>query len=137
MALPKVSHVADAEHLLMLVGQQPAAALVLRLYTNDVTPDGNESAMAFVEPIGNGYQPIRLDPALWQVAKSMNGDVEVIYPETTFEFTGPAGAIYGYFFTRQTTGTLAGAVRLSGDEVPFRVKHRGDRLFITPRLRRQ
>lgn len=101
--------------------------IVLHLFTNKVTPDAANTVKKFKELSGNGYSPVLLKATAWSYE---DGVME--YPPITFLFTGPAGEIYGAYYTRANTGKLLWAETL--DDAPFVVRRADYELKITPTI---
>jgi hypothetical protein len=104
-----------------------AETLVLKLYSNDVTPAKTDVAGGYTEVTGNGYSAKTLTPGNFVLTP---GDPSTAaYPQQTFSFTGAAGNIYGYFVVRATTGDLMFANRFSN--APINIANNGDEIRIT------
>ena len=101
--------------------------LVLRLYTNNITPGETDTAGTYTEASGNGYAAITLTGASWTVVAG-----SASYSQQTFTFTGALGDVYGYFLTRATTGDLIYAERFTG--APFNIAANGDQIKVTPAI---
>ena len=71
--------------------------LILRLFTNNLTPEVDDDISVFTETTGGGYATKSLDPVSWTV---QNGSAT--YPQQTWTFTGNAGTVYGYYITRNS-----------------------------------
>lgn len=104
--------------------------LVLRLYSNDVTPSETSTAGTFTEASGSGYAAKTLTGASWTV--SGTSPTAITYAEQTFAFTGALGNVYGYYYTRASTGDLIAAERFSG--APQNIQYNGEEIRITPIL---
>ena len=115
-----------------IINKTAAENLVLRLYSNDVTPGETDTELTYTEVTGNGYAAINVPPADWDAAVA--GDPS--YIQTTaaksFVFTGAAGNVYGYYITQVTSGKLVWAERFTG--APFNIVNNGDKIDITPRI---
>lgn len=105
--------------------------LVLRLYTNNITPAETDTAGTYTEAAGNGYGAITLTGASWN-APSEGAPSFITYAQQTFTFTGALGNVYGYYMTRATSGRIALAERFTG--APFNIANNGDQIKITPRI---
>lgn len=106
--------------------------LVLRLFTNNITPTAATVAADLTEASGNGYSGISITPGNWSIAE---GDPTVAsYPDTTFTFTGALGNVYGYYITGATSGRLKWVERFSDAVVPFSIQNNGDQIRISPRM---
>src|SRR3990167_8183264 len=104
--------------------------LILRLYTNNVTPGETDTAATYTEAAGNGYAAITLTGASWTVTGT--APTSIGYAEQTFTFTGALGNVYGYYLTRATSADLILAERFTG--APFNIANNGDEIKITPTI---
>ena len=102
--------------------------LVLRLYTNDITPGETDTAATYTQASGNGYSAISLTGATWTI--SGTAPTQAAYPEQTFTFTGALGNVYGYYIVRASTLDLVWSERFTA--APFNVQNNGDTIKITP-----
>ena len=108
-----------------LVGKDSTTEpLILKLYSNDLTPEDDDVTELYTEVTGNGYAPKALDIANWSIAAG-----SAVYPQQTWTFTGAAGAIYGYYVVLATSGSLIFAERFSG--APYTVANNGDTIKVT------
>lgn len=112
------------------VGKTAGQNLVLRLYTNDITPGETNTEATYTEASGNGYSAITLTAASWTVTPG--APTSATYAEQTFTFTGALGNVYGYYFTQVTSGKLVWAERFTG--APFNIANNGDQIKITPQI---
>jgi hypothetical protein len=121
-----VTNAGKAQALSYLVGKDNTVeTLYLKLYSNDVTPANTSAATSFTEVASaNGYASIELDPADWTVVEG-----QAAYPEITWDFTGAAGNIYGYYVVTGTSNTVILAERFSNS--PYNVANDGDELKLT------
>lgn len=113
-----------------LVGKTAGQNLVLRLYTNNVTPGETDTEATYTEASGNGYAAKTLTAANWTF--TANAPSYVDYAEQTFTFTGALGNVYGYYFTQVTSGLLVWAERFT--DAPFNIANNGDQIKITPKI---
>lgn len=95
--------------------------MTLKIYGNNVTPDGESQAGDFTEIAGGGYASKALVVADWN---QVVGDPSYnVYNATqTWTFTGPIdapGTIYGYFITRDSDGELMWSERFPAGVIPF------------------
>jgi len=108
-----------------LVGKDPTTeSLILKLYSNDITPEDDDVVDLYTEVTGNGYTAKGLTIASWSIAAG-----SAVYPQQTWTFTGAAGAIYGYYVVLATSGDLIFAERFSG--APYTVANNGDTIKVT------
>jgi hypothetical protein len=74
--------------------------LTLRLYSNDYTPDVDDTASNYIEVSStNGYSPRLLSGPSWSISSTGLAS----YPEQRWDFTGSLGAIYGLYITKPTS----------------------------------
>jgi hypothetical protein len=124
--------VSDSSEVLMLqyiLNKSNPSNLTIHLYSNNVTPGESSTITTFTEVTGFGYNPIALIPANWTIV--IDDFAKGEHTEVTWTFTGAAGAIYGYYVTRQT-GELMWAERFTNG--PYTINTSGDEIRVTPRL---
>ena len=127
----KVSNVGELELLRNMLGGIPAQPLILRLYTNDYTPLGNETTGDFAEQIGRGYTEVTMAPGDWTFARVGNVS-EATHLPVTWTFTGGVQFnIYGYYIVGAVDGILRWAEKFAP---AFSAEIAGDRLKITPKI---
>src|SRR5687768_10807464 len=114
----------------MITNKTAAQNLVLRLYTNNVTPGESDTAGTYTEASGGGYSAITLTGSSWGAASAGS----IAYAQQTFTFSSVPGTatMYGYFVTQATSGTLLYAERFTG--APFTIANAGDQVKITPTI---
>lgn len=105
--------------------------LVLRLYTNNVTPAEADTAASYTEAVGFGYAAVTLAGASWD-APSEGAPSSIAYAQQTFNFSGALGNVYGYFLTRASSGRVALAERFT--DGPYNIVNPGDAIKITPTI---
>lgn len=73
----------------------------LRLFTNDVDPEAEDTTLAtVVEMTGLGYVAKLLDKANWTIATDGSDNTTAQYPSQQFTFTaGATILVYGYYVT--------------------------------------
>jgi len=104
--------------------------LVLRLYTNDVTPGETDTEAAYTEASGDGYAAENLTASSWVVTPG--APTSAAYPQVTFTFTGALGNVYGYYLTQAVSGKLVYAERFS--DGPYAIANNGDQIKVTPTI---
>lgn len=102
--------------------------LVLKLYTNNITPAKDDEASSYLEASGFGYAGIVLPGASWGAAAFGS----IAAPQQIFTFTGALGNVYGYFIVQQSSGILVYAERFSNG--PYPIMTSGDKIEITPTI---
>jgi len=101
--------------------------LLLKLYSNNITPNPNDVATTYTEVTGGGYAPKTLTPATWTVNSGTAS-----YPAQTWTFTAAVGNIYGYYVVRVTTGDLVFSEKFAAG--PYNVQTNGDNISVTVNL---
>lgn len=115
----------------VLVNKTTPHNLVLRLFTNNVTPADTDVAGTYTEATFAGYSPITLTGASWNNASG--GTISYGSQQTfTRSSTGTTENVYGYFVTQATTGLLVYSER--DGAAPFAVTNNGDAIKITPTI---
>jgi hypothetical protein len=112
-----------------LVGKDTTVEdVVLKLYSNDYTPDEDSASTDFVElTSGNGYSSQTLTGASWIV----NGK-SVSYPTHKWTFTASKGNIYGYYVVTSTSNVVLFSERFPS--APYNVANNGDNISVTLNL---
>lgn len=104
--------------------------VVLRLYTNNITPAETDTAATYTEAAGFGYASVTLVGANWTIVEGAPS--EASYAEQTFTFTGALGNVYGYYQTRLTSGRIWLAERFTTG--PFNIQNNGEQIKVTPKV---
>lgn len=98
--------------------------LLLKLYSNNITPNSLTSLIEFTEVTGGGYAAKSLSASSWTVT----GNSISTTPQL-FTFTSGVGEVYGYYLVGQTSNKLIASERfVSG---PFNVLNNGDTITVT------
>lgn len=128
LVLPDVG---EADALAAIVAKTPAENLVLRLYTNDITPAEADTTATYTEATFTGYAALTLTPASWVVTEGAPSDAT--YPQQTFTSSADQApqSVYGYYLTRVTSGRLAWAERFPNG--PYVIANNGDNVKVTPK----
>jgi len=107
---------------------QAVAALTVKLYVNDFTPDNTSLSGQFQECTLPGYATIGLTPANWTISAT-GGMATATYPTLTWNFTNNAGGVtvYGYYVIDTKTGTCHFSERFA---TPFAVPAAGGALTL-------
>lgn len=106
----------------------------LKLFVNDVTPDGDSVVGTFTEASGGGYAAKSLTGTSWTVTTNVSDQAEAAYAAQTFTFTGPLTTnttIYGYYVIQASSGLLLWAQRFANSFVPA---ENGDAFTFTPKI---
>lgn len=120
----------EGDGLTYFVNKGTPENLVLRLYTNNITPAETDVAGTYTEASGSGYGAATLTGASWTVTEGAPSNAA--YAQQTFTFTGALGNVYGYYMTRATSGRIALAERFS--DGPYNIANNGDQIKITPQI---
>lgn len=114
-----------------LVNKSTPENLVLRLFTNNITPAETDTAATYTEATGGGYSAITLTGSSWTVTGGAPSSAT--YAQQTFTFTGALTTnpdIHGYFYTQTTSGTLVASETFT----VFTPANNGDNIKITPTI---
>lgn len=126
-----VPNVGEGIMLTNVVNKAAAENLILKLYSNNITPSESDTDSTFTEVTGYGYSAVTLIGATWNTPTE--GDPSfTTYPKQTFTFTGAFGNVYGYYMVQATSGDLVYAERFIG--APFDIQNNGDKIEITPKI---
>lgn len=120
----------EARMLKALVNHTAPENLVLKLYTNNITPAETDTAGTYTEASGFGYAAITLTGASWTITEGAPSDAS--FAQQTFTFTGNLGNVYGYFVVQATSGILLWAERFS--DGPYPISNNGDQIKVTPKI---
>lgn len=105
--------------------------LVLRLYSNNITPSDTDIAGTYTECTFPGYAAITLTGANWNAAAG--GSISYNAQQTfTRSSTGTAENVYGYYVTQTTSGLLVYSER--DGSAPFSIANTGDNVKLTPTI---
>lgn len=129
MTLVVPSH-GDVDMLGNIVNKVVPENLVLRLFTNNITPAETDTVASYTEASGSGYGAITLPGAGWTVTAATPSYAS--YAQQAFIFTGALGNVYGYYLTRVTSGRIAWAERFT--DGPYTVNTTGTEIRIPPRI---
>lgn len=125
-----VPNAGETDALSFFVAKSNATNLILKLYTNNISPGETDVAGTYTEAAGNGYTALTMNGANWTVTAGAPSLAE--YAQQTFTFTGALGLVYGYFMVRATSGTIAYGERFT--DGPYNVTANGDQIKITPKI---
>lgn len=128
MALVVVNN-GEGDALDAFVAKTAATALILRLFSNNITTAETDVAATYTEYAATGYSSISLTGASWTTVEGAPSQTS--YAQQTFTMTG-AGDAYGYYMTRTTGGRLALAERFTS--APFSIPGGGGTIKITPQI---
>lgn len=120
----------EGDALEYFVNRAASQNLVLRLFSNNITPAETDTAATYTEFAATGYASITLAGASWG-APSEGAPSSIAYAQQTFTMTG-AGDAYGYYMTRLSSGRIALAERFTG--APFSIPSGGGTIKVTPQI---
>jgi|SRR5215471_18557700 len=106
---------------------------VLRLFSNNLTITSGTVLANLTEVVGNGYAAITLTAASFTLT-NLGPGCKCVYALQTFSFTGPAGPIYGYYYTNAGNTALYGPI-VKFDS-PFNILTSANQIKITPDVRK-
>lgn len=134
----KISNEGEA---ILIANAVKAAQLKLRLFTNNLTPDGTETVASMTEfGAVQGYVAKALAIANWAAAvagtgagTSTSNKASIAYPQQTWTFDGTGGnvTVYGYYITSDDGTKLIGVEKFAA---PVTVSANGDTIKVTPSL---
>lgn len=119
----------EGDALDAFVGKALPSSLVLKLYSNNVTPAETDAAAAYTECAISGYSAITLTPGSWTTTEGAPS--ETAYAQQTFTLTA-GGDVYGYYMTRSGGGRIALAERFTS--APFTLPSGGGTVKVTPKI---
>jgi hypothetical protein len=123
LVVPNVGEVKLLSYMLNVIAPPNT---VLRLFSNNYTPDANATTASVTEVAASGYAAVTLTSATWTVATS-SGVATASYPEITFTFSTSA-TVYGYYVT-DTSSNLLWLERFTA--APFQLPASGGQILIT------
>jgi hypothetical protein len=103
---------------------------VIKLYTNDVTPDEATGSSDLTEASGNGYTDKGLPGSGWGITS--NGTTTGSYAQQVWTFTGALGNVYGYYLMNNAKDELLWVERFT--DGPYNIQNDGDQIKITPKI---
>lgn len=137
----KISNEGEALLLEASVGKTAAGNLLLKLYTNNLTPDGTETTASMTEfGAVQGYASKTLTTTSWNAAVPGTGagtsaanKASIDYAQQVWTFDGTGGnvTVYGYYVTNAAGTKLVGVERFAS---PVTVSVTGDTIKVTPKL---
>jgi len=103
---------------------------VLKLFVNDKTPAEGDTAGSYTEMSTQGYASKSLAGGSWSITPGAPSSAAYAQQTWTFDGTGGATNVYGYFVVQAVSGILMFAERFTG--APFAVANNGDQIKVTP-----
>jgi len=110
-----------------ILNNQAPQTLELRLFSNNRVPAKTDVTADYTQVTGFGYQPVTLVDT--DFVYTPGDPSTAAFPQITFQFTGAAGPIYGYYVVQETSGSLIFANRFAN--APITVLNNGDEIRIT------
>lgn len=125
-----VPNVGEGKMLNAIVNKAAATDLVLRLYTNDITPAETDTHTSYTETTFTGYSAATLTGSSWTITEGNPSYAS--YAQQTF--TSSAGSQnvshYGYYVQYSTSNILAWAERFTSP--PYTIVNNNDNIKVTP-----
>lgn len=122
----------EGDGLSYFVNKSTPENLVLRLYTNNITPAETDTAATYTETTFTGYAAITLTGANWTITEGAPSSAA--YAQQTFTSSAGSQSVscYGYYMTRATSGRIALAERFT--DAPYTITNNGDQIKVTPNI---
>lgn len=117
----------------LIVNKYAGEDLVLKLFTNNITPSDVDTDASYTEATGTnfpGYSAITLTGATWDTPAG--GTISYAQQSFICSSSSATADIYGYFVVQSTSGTLMWAERDAA--APFPVRNLDDTVRVTPTL---
>ncbi len=121
----------EGDALAAVVGKTAAENLVLKLYQNNITPAETDVAATYTVATFTGYASITLTASSWTVTEGAPSDASYAQQTFTSSADQASQSIYGYYFTRVTSGRIAWAERFPAG--PYPIANNGDNIKVTPK----
>lgn len=122
----------EGDALAAFVNKSVLSDLVLRLFTNNITPAETDTAASYTEATWTGYAAVTLTGANWTITEGAPS--QAAYPQQAL--TSTAGSqnqnCYGYYLTRSAGGRIALAERFT--DGPYQIVNNGDQIKVTPQI---
>lgn len=128
----------EAKMLKVALGVDAQEDLLLKLFTNNVTPAEADTAVTYTELTAGaapGYAAKTLTKTSWVVTAGAGvttaGAAKADYAQQTFTLTGGPATVYGYFVVGATSGILYWAESFGS---AFNIPAGGGTINVTPRF---
>lgn len=125
-----IADVGEVRMLGNIVNKTAPEDLVLKLYTNNITPAETDTAATYTEATGSGYASKALTGASWTVTSG--NPSSATYALQTWTFSGALGNVYGYFVVETTSTILKWSERATG--APINIAVSGAKIEMTPAI---
>lgn len=119
----------EGDALDAFVGKTLPSALIMKLFTNNITPAETDVAATYTECAIAGYAAKTLAAAGWTTTEGNPSNTA--FAVQTYTLTA-GGDVYGYYMVRTTGGRIALAERFTG--APFTLPGGGGTITITPQI---
>lgn len=106
--------------------------LVLRLFTNNITPAETDTTATYTEATFTGYAAITLAGASWSTVEGAPTSASFAQQTFTSSAAQATQNVYGYFMNRATSLRIALAERFT--DGPYPIVNNGDTIKITPAI---
>lgn len=117
----------------ILLGKDLAENISLKLFTNDLTIDGDTVAGDFTEMSTHGYAAKTLTMASWSAPSMSGDDASSSYAQQTWTFSAATLVnVYGYYMVMATTGTILWACKF-GAAKP--IQYADETIAVTPQMK--
>jgi hypothetical protein len=128
LVVPDVGEVSLLESML---NHTSAGDVVLKLYTNNYTPDEDAVLGSFTESTGTGYADKTLTGSSWTVSTSA-GTTTAEYAQQSFDYTGAEANVYGYYVVNNAETELLWAEIFT--DGPYSIPSGGGSIKVTPKI---
>lgn len=122
----------EGDGLRAFVAHTAVSNLILRLFSNNITPAETDTAATFTESAFTGYAAITLIGANWTITEGAPSSAAYARQQFTSSAGAQSASVYGAYMTRATGGRLALAERFTGG--PFSIVNNGDFVGVTPQI---
>lgn len=125
-----VPNVGEGRMLKAILNHTAPENLLLKLFSNNITPAETDTAVTFTEATFTGYSAKTLTGASWTITEGAPSYGQ--YAQQSFDSTAGAQnqSIYGYFVVQATSGILMWAERFT--DGPYTIVNNGDSIKVTP-----
>ena len=103
----------------------------LKLFVNNVTPAEGDTAGSYTEMSTQGYASKALTGTSWVVTPGAPSSAAYAQQTWTFDGTGGATVVYGYYVVQAVSGVLMFAERFA---TPPTIANNGDQIKLTPTI---
>ena len=122
----------DALKYYLNYGSPSQENLILKLYTNNITPANTDTTSTYTEMATQGYSAKILTGASWVVTEGNPSNAA--YAQQTFSFDGTGGStlVYGYYYVGASSNRIRGAEKFA--DGPYTIANNGDKILLTPAI---